>query len=134
MLEGGCMSRFRLVFGLFVAGLVVLPSIGWAQSVIVGSVTDTSGGVLPGGTGEAKSRALIEGSKTAVTNERGEYRIIDLRPGTYSVTATLPGFNTVVREGISLSTDFTATVAFQLGVSAVQETVTVSGAAPVVDV
>jgi hypothetical protein len=90
--------------------------------------------VLPGVTVEASSPALIEKVKTVTTNEAGLYRIIDLRPGAYVVTFTLPGFNTIRREGIDLPADFTATVSAELKVGALEETVTVTGASPVVDI
>lgn len=93
--------------------------------------TDT---VLPGVTVEASSPALIEKVRTAVTDGQGQYRIVDVRPGTYTVTFTLPGFTTVKREGIELPTNFTATVNAELGVGDVTETITVTGASPVVDV
>ena len=95
---------------------------------------DTTGAVLPGVTVEASSPALIEKVKTAATNEAGQYRIVDLRPGTYTVTFTLTGFNTVVREGILLEANFTAPINAEMRVGAVSENVTVTGASPVVDV
>src|SRR5262249_10131521 len=104
-----------------------------AQTAIAGVVKDTSGAVMPGVTVEAASPALIERVKSAITDDRGQYKIIDLRPGTYTVTFTLPGFNTVRREGIELSTDFTATVNADLAVGTLQENVTVTSAAPIVD-
>jgi hypothetical protein len=97
-------------------------------------VQDTSGGVLPGVSVEAASPALIEKVRTAVSDGTGQYRIVDLRPGTYTVTFTLTGFNTFVRDGIVLSGNFTATVDAEMRVGALEETVTVTGAAPVVDV
>ena len=78
--------------------------------------------------------ALIEKVRTVVTDGEGLFKIVDLRPGTYSVTFTLPGFNTFKRDGIELSAGFTATVNAELRVGAVEETVTVSGQAPLVDV
>src|SRR5262249_21572362 len=77
---------------------------------------------------------LIEKARTVVTDGQGNYKLVDLRPGTYVVTFTLPGFTTMKREGIELSAGFTATVNADLKVGAVEETVTVSGATPVVDV
>ena len=74
-----------------------MPALARAQSVFTGTVKDTSGAVMPGVTVEAASPALIEGVKSAVTDENGAYRIVDLRPGTYTLTFTLPGFNTVKR-------------------------------------
>jgi hypothetical protein len=106
----------------------------YAQASIAGVVRDSSGAVLPGVTVEAASPALIEKVRTVVSDGSGQYRIIELRPGTYSVTFTLPGFNTVKREGIELSGTFVATVNAELRVGALEETITVTGAAPVVDV
>src|SRR5262249_27666739 len=77
--------------------------------------------------------ALIEKVRSVVTDERGEYKIVDLRPGTYTVTFSLPGFTTLKRDGIALQTGFTASVSVELRVGSVEETFTVSGAAPVVD-
>src|SRR6478609_3569881 len=119
---------------LLLACIVLLPALARAQSVFTGTVKDTSGAVMPGVTVEAASPVLIEKVKSAVTNENGQYRIVDLRPGTYTLTFTLPGFNTQTREGIELQSNFVATIDVQLGVGALQESVTVSGASPVVDV
>jgi hypothetical protein len=113
---------------------VALPGIAAAQdTAIAGSVKDPSGAVLPGVTVEAASPALIERIRSVVTDERGEYKIVDLRPGSYSITFALPGFATTRRDGITLTTGFTATVNAELRVGSVEETITVSGAAPVVD-
>ena len=113
---------------------VLLPVAAWAQSSITGVVRDASGGVLPGVTVEAASPALIEGVRSAVTDAQGIYKVVDLRPGTYTVTFTLPGFRTLKREGLNLPAEFAATVNADLAVGALEETVTVSGEAPVVDV
>src|SRR6266849_1412348 len=104
------------------------------NSGIAGVARDTSGGVLPGVSVEAASPALIEKVRTVVTDGEGRYNIVDLRPGTYAVTFTLTGFNTFKRDGIELGANFTATVNGDLRVGAVEETITVSGLAPVVDV
>lgn len=115
---------------------VVLPSAALAQqtaSGIAGIARDTSGAVLPGVTVEAASPALIEKVRTVVTNAEGRYNIVDLRPGTYVVTFTLTGFNTFRREGIELAAGFTANVNGELQVGALEETITVSGATPLVD-
>ena len=101
---------------------------------IGGTVTDTTGGVLPGVTVEARSPALIEQVRTTVTDGSGQYLIVALEPGTYSVTYTLPGFSTLVREEIVLTTGFTASIDVQLRVGDLEETVTVSGASPIVDI
>ena len=111
-----------------------LPGAASAQSQITGVVTDASGAVLPGVTVEAASPALIEKVRTAVTDAEGRYAIPALRPGTYRVTFTLPGFSPFVRDGMALPSDFTATVNAELRVGSLQETVTVSGEAPIVDV
>jgi hypothetical protein len=116
------------------ACLVLLPLAASAQSSIAGVVRDESGGVLPGVTVEAASPMLIEKVRTVVTDERGRYQLIDLRPGSYRLTFSLTGFSTVVREGMELPANFTATVNADLKVGSLQESVTVSGAAPVVDV
>jgi len=130
-----CRSR-QVVLAVLV---LVSPCVVWAQSAtttgtIAGSARDATGGLLPGVTVEAASPALIEKVRTAVTDAQGNYRIADLRPGTYAVTFTLPGFSTFKREGIELSAGFTATVNADLKVGALEETVTVTGASPVVDV
>ena len=128
------LSRLGVVGWLWCVACAAWPVAAHAQSVIAGVVTDTSGAVLPGVTVEGRSPALIEQVRTAVTDDRGQYRLVDLRPGAYSVTFTLPGFSTSVRDGITLGADFTASVDVQLRVGAVEETVTVTGAAPIVDV
>src|SRR2546428_1353820 len=115
-------------------GIVLCPMAAAAQSTIAGVVTDSTGGVLPGVTVEVSSPALIEQVRSVVADANGAYRVVDLRPGTYKVTFTLPGFNTFVREGIVLESDFTANVNAQMKVGGVEETITVSGASPVVDV
>jgi len=102
-------------------------------SGIAGVVKDTSGGVLPGVTVEASSPALIEKVRTVVTDGEGRYNIIDLRPGTYVVTFTLAGFNVFKREGIVLTSGFTATVNADMQVGSLEETITVSGEASSVD-
>ena len=87
-----------------------MPAAACAQASIAGVVKDSSGAVLPGVTVEAASPALIEKTRTVVTDGTGQYRIVDLRPGTYTVTFTLSGFSTVKREGIELTGSFAATV------------------------
>lgn len=114
--------------------LTFLPGTLLAQNgAIAGAVRDTTGAVLPGVTVEASSAALIEKVRTVVTDSAGQYNIIDLRPGTYVVTFALPGFNTVRREGITLSAGFTAPINIEMRVGGVDETITVSGASPIVD-
>src|SRR5678810_701896 len=133
-MTAGVTSKPRVIPGVIAIVAVLLPAAAFAQSSITGVVRDASGGVLPGVSVEASSPALIEGSKTAVTDANGIYRVVDLRPGPYVVTFALQGFNTLKREGIQLPAEFTATVNAELSVGTLQETVTVSGEAPIVDI
>jgi Carboxypeptidase regulatory-like domain/TonB-dependent Receptor Plug Domain len=130
------MKTRRLVVMGFAAALAMLPAVARAQSAsaIAGVVKDTSGAVMPGVTVEAASPELIEKIRSTVTDDRGLYQIIDLRPGTYTVSFTLPGFSTVKREGLVLPTNFTATVNAELTVGSLEETITVSGSSPIVDI
>ena len=107
---------------------------GQASGSIAGNVEDSTGGALPGATVEVASSALIEQVRVAVTDGSGNYQISALPPGVYSVTFTLAGFSVVRREGIELSAGFTAPVNAELAVGSIAETVTVTGASPVVDV
>src|SRR5262245_664266 len=107
------MNANRVVRLVMVLCLQLAPAIVWTQAEsgnIVGIVKDSSGAVLPGVTVEAASPTLIERVRTTVTDEQGRYRIADLRPGVYTVTFDLPGFSTLKREGLELTTGFTATV------------------------
>jgi Carboxypeptidase regulatory-like domain len=126
----------RTIRGTVIVALLILglSSVASAQSAIAGAVKDASGAVLPGVTVEASSPILIEKARSVVTDGSGQYKIVDLRPGTYTVTFSLPGFQTIRREGIEVPTAFTANVSVELKVGAVEETVTVTGASPVVDV
>jgi hypothetical protein len=122
-----------------IAGLLMLawlmPATVWAQAsgTIAGLVRDTSGAVLPGVTVEVSSPALIEKVRSAVTDGEGQYKIVDLRPGVYTVLFTLTGFSTFRREAIELSAGFTATINADLRVGSLEETITVSGQSPIVD-
>ena len=116
------------------AAFLLAPAIASAQSSFAGIVRDTSGAVLPGVTVEAASPVLIEKVRTATTDSNGQYRIVDLRPGPYTVTFTLPGFSTVRREGVDLAAEFNATINVELRVGALEETITVTGESPIVDV
>ena len=98
-----------------------MPAAGYAQVAIAGLVKDTSGAVMPGATVEASSPALIEKTRTVVTDGAGQYKIIDLSPGTYDVVITLTGFKTVRRSGIILEGNFTAQVNAELQVGSVEE-------------
>src|SRR5690349_4954533 len=126
-------ARGLVIVSLALVLMALLTGSASAQSAssIVGAVKDTSGAVMPGVTVEAASPELIEKVKSAVTDERGLYQIVDLRPGVYTVTFTLPGFSTVKREALELAANFTATVNAEMRVGALEETITVSGASPV---
>jgi hypothetical protein len=128
------MRRLLLTLVLLAIAALTLPRTALAQSAIAGIVKDTTGAVLPGVTVEASSPVLIEKAKSAITNEAGQYRVVDLRPGTYTVTFTLAGFATIRREGVVLEANFTAPINVDMKVGAVAESVTVTGASPVVDV
>ena len=126
---------FRLlvfIIGLNVAGIAAAQTVN--TGAISGEVRDSSGAVLPGVSVEAASPALIEKVRTVVTDSNGRYSITELRPGEYIVTFSLPGFGTVKREGIALTAGFNANVGADLKVGDIQETITVSGATPMVDV
>jgi hypothetical protein len=124
----------RLLLAAAVLLAVFVPATVYGQASIAGVINDASGAVLPGVTVEASSPVLIEGTRVTVSDGSGRYRIESLRPGTYTVTFALPGFSTVRREGIELIGTSTATVDADLRVGAVTETITVSGAAPTVDI
>src|SRR5439155_15815699 len=124
------LARNAVIF----AWAVLFPTAAFAQATIAGTVKDASGAVLPGVTVEASSDVLIEKVRSALTDSAGVYRIVDLRPGTYTVTVSLPGFSVVRRDGIILTGSVTLTIPFELRVGALQETVTVTAESPVVDV
>jgi hypothetical protein len=121
-----------LLFSLLL--LVLLPAVAMAQSQITGVVRDESGGVLPGVTVEAASPVLIEKVRSAISDDQGRYTITNLRPGMYKITFTLTGFNTVVRDEIEVPGGVTVTTNADLKVGALEETITVSGQTPLVDV
>src|SRR5215203_3419169 len=116
-----------------VALAVLMPTIAFAQATITGTVKDASGAVLPGVNVEASSPVLIEKVRTVVTDGEGRYQLVELRPGTYSVTYSLAGFSTFNRDGLVLAANFAATINAELRVSAVEETIVVTGATPLVD-
>jgi carboxypeptidase family protein len=134
------MMRRRLIVASIAAAtaaMALLPATAHAQAAvsgIAGVVKDSSGAVIPGVTVEAASPALIERVRSVVTDGQGQYKIVDLRPGVYTVTFTLGGFSTFKRDALELPPGFTATVNAEMRVGAVEESVTVSGASPVVDV
>jgi hypothetical protein len=117
----------------FTAALLLLATPAFPQPAVAGIVRDASGAILPGVSVEAASPTLIEKARTVVTDGSGQYRIVDLEPGTYSVTFTLPGFATIKREGIELTGSGVTTINADLRIGAVEETVTVTGATPIVD-
>ena len=121
-------------FGFAFAVMCLAPAWASAQSAFSGIVKDTTGAVLPGVTIEAASPVLIEKVRSTVSDDQGRYNIVDLRPGTYTLTFTLPGFSTFKRDVVELPANFTATINADLRVGELEETVTVTGASPVVDV
>ncbi len=128
-------SRIHIARAFIVAlGLLLVSTSAFAQSTLTGVIKDTSGAVLPGVTVEAASAALIEKTRSVVSDDGGAYRLVDLRPGVYTLTFSLEGFSTVKREGIELPSDFTMTINSELKVGALEETLTVTGASPTVDV
>src|SRR5882762_4377050 len=116
--------------------LALLPTTLFAQgnSGLAGVVKDTSGAVLPGVTVEASSPALIEKVRSVTTDTTGQYKIVDLRPGVYAVSFSLTGFSVVKREGLELGGSGTVQVNADMKVGTLQETITVTGETPVVDV
>jgi hypothetical protein len=127
--------RTTIVIAAFAAlvSLIVVPNTAQAQSAFTGVVKDATGAVLPGVMVEASSPVLIERSRSVLTDESGAYKILDLRPGTYTLTFMFPGFTTQRLEGIELPSNFTSTINGELQVGAVEETVTVAAESPVVD-
>jgi len=128
--------RERALAVLLALGSLALPSVAFAQALgtVAGVVKDASGAVLPGVTVEASSPALIEKVRSVVTDGSGQYRLVNLPPGAYTVTFTLPGFSSVRREGVEVSVNVTANIDAELRVGAVAETITVTGESPLVDV
>ena len=125
----------RVVKPLLVAVLfIALPCVAVAQSQFTGQLRDETGAALPGVSVEAASPVLIEKIRVAITDAQGRYTIVDLRPGTYKLTFGLVGFSSVVRDAIELPSQFTATINVEMKVGSLEETITVSGATPVVDV
>ena len=130
----GCAIRLTALAALFAVAWMPSEARAQGDASITGVVRDASGAVLPGVTVQASSAALIEKQRDVVSDGTGQYRIVSLGPGVYTVTFVLPGFNTLVREGIQLTGSFTATVNAELTVGAVEESLTVTGQAPIVDV
>ena len=124
----------RLAHVLLFAGITLVPGVASAQASLAGLVQDTSGAVLPGVTVEAASPVLIEKVRTTTTDGNGRYSIPDLRPGTYSVTFSISGFSTFRREGVELTGTAVVTINADMRVGTLEETITVTGETPVVDV
>ena len=114
--------------------VLLIPTTVFAQASVTGLVRDSSGGVVPGVTVEAASPVLIEKVRSTITDAAGLYRIVDLRPGTYTLTFSLPGFATVRREGLEIAGSVTLTIPAEMRIGNLEETLTVTGATPVVDV
>ena len=128
------MRSWRTVLIVGVSAFLFLPLAARAQSSIGGVARDASGAVLPGVTVEAASPALIEQVRVGVTDGQGVYLIVNLRPGPFSVTFSLPGFSTFVRDGVDLPAEFSATVDAEMALGQLEETITVTGEAPLVDI
>jgi hypothetical protein len=116
------------------ACVMVHPTSAQAQASLAGVARDSSGAVLPGVTVEAASSVLIEKVRTALTDGSGQYRLTELPPGTYTVTFTLPGFSTVRREGVNVGGVGVITINADMRIGGLQETITVTGETPIVDV
>jgi hypothetical protein len=125
--------RRVLCVAVALAGTLLLPNVVHAQATIAGVIRDASAAVLPGVSVEASSPALIEKTRTVVSDGTGQYRITDLPPGTYSVTFSLAGFSTVKREDVAVSGSGVITINADLRVGALEETLTVTGSSPIVD-
>src|SRR5215469_14907522 len=133
--EVSTMQQMKTV-GLAVLMVVAMAVTGHAQTLgtITGVVKDTQGAVIPGVSVEVASPALIEKTRSAVTNESGQYQVVSLPPGTYSVTFALQGFTTVKRDDVGILANFTATINAELKVGGAAETITVTEEAPIIDV
>jgi hypothetical protein len=123
-----------LVRALAIASVILLPSLAFAQATLTGTIRDASGAVLPGVTVEVASPVLIEKVRTATSDGAGLYRLAELLPGTYSITYTLPGFTTVKREAVEITGVGVQTINVDMRVGSVEETITVTGETPIVDV
>ncbi len=119
---------------LLIVAITASTALAQTRSEITGTIKDSSGGVLPGVTVTLRSPNMVGGARTAVTNADGTYRLSDLPLGTYEMTATLQGFETVKRTGLQVASSTTVIVDFAMQVGNVTETITVTGASPVVDV
>src|SRR5713226_2733702 len=127
------MNGFKRSMLVAIVAALVTATAGQAQT-IAGTVRDATGAVMPGVTVEAASPALIEKVRSAASDGAGQYRIVNLSPGIYTVTFALAGFTSVKREGIELTDNFTATINAEMRLGTLEETITVSGVTPLVDV
>jgi hypothetical protein len=119
---------------VILAIVVLLPAAARAQSAFSGVVRDSSAAVLPGVTVEVSSPVLIEKTRSVVTDGEGRYTVVDLRPGTYRLTFSLSGFSVLVRDAVELGGNTTVPINVELRVGALEESLTVSGQTPLVDV
>jgi hypothetical protein len=131
-MEAGMRGLVRTLVVL--SAVLLAPVAAYAQASIAGVIKDASGAVLPGVSVEATSPALTEKVRSVVTAGTGQYRIVELPPGAYTVTFSLQGFNVVKREGVVLTGSLTAAIDIELRVGSLEETVTVTGESPIVDV
>ncbi len=128
----------KYLYGYLLVVFLLGVTTAWGQAgnnsgVIAGEVNDSSGAKVAGAKVEVTSPALIQGARGTVTSDDGLYRIVNLPPGVYSVTATQMGFSVSRRDGVEITTGFTATVNFGLTPGAVTQTVTVTSETPVLD-
>ncbi len=126
--------RVTGIAALIACVFATIPSTVFAQAAIAGTVRDTSGAVLPDVTVAATSPVLIEKVRSATTDDNGQYRIENLRPGIYTVSFARAGLATETQEGIELTGSLTITVNAELRIGSLSESVTVMGANSVVDV
>jgi hypothetical protein len=129
------MKAIRNAFLAVTLTAVAIPA-AWGQtwSSFTGTIFDSTGAVVPGATVTLESPDLVGGVQTTSTNERGEYRFNDLPPGTYDLTASMTGFQTVKRKGLRILFGTTLTVDITVGIGNTRESLTVEGRAPTVDV
>ena len=125
---------FRLCVAALVSGMAASPGLAQQTGTLAGVVRDAQGAVLPGVTVTASSEALIGGSRTTPTGATGTYQITGLPPGTYALTFELSGFSSFKREAVVVQVNQTTRIDVELAVGTLQESVTVSGESPVVDV
>jgi hypothetical protein len=128
------MARFRLVCALLAVAVLAVPPTAFTQTFtggLRGAVRDANG-VIPGVTVQLVNDATAQ-NREAVTNEAGEYSFAAVPPGTYTIRASLPGFRAYENRGVRIAAQQFITLDIQLEVGALQETITVTGAAPLID-